>query len=160
MTKKERAKQLYVDGHGISSVATAVGVSRTTVYNYKAEDFKEGIDWDELKYFKQTNATATKDDEKRFLGTLIQNFENAMASLEEIEEPEKRLNVLTKFVNAYYKIKAPAKGDCKGAKASGASEAIYAVSQLAMESGNHSVVNFLSEYHDIVIERVLSLSKG
>lgn len=160
MTKHERCKQLYIDGHSISSIATAVGVSRATVYNYKSEDLKKSIEWDELKYIKQTNATATKDDEKRFLGTLIQNFENAMASLEEIEEPEKRLTILTKFINAYYKIKSPNKGDCKGAKASGASEAVYAISQLAMESDNLSVVNFLSEYHDVVIERVLSSSKG
>ena len=158
--KHKRAKQLYIDGVSISSIATAVGLTRTTIYTYKSKDLKEGIDWDELRYLKQTNATATKSDEKRFLATLIQSFENAMASLEEIEEPKARLQILTQFVSAYYKIKSPNKGDTKGAKASGASEAIYAISQLAIEQGNHGVVNFLSENHDIVIERVLSSIKG
>ena len=158
--KHKRAKQLYIDGVSISSIATAVGLTRTTIYTYKSKDLKKGIDWDELRYLKQTSTVSTKTDEKKFLGTLIQSFENAMSELEEIEEPEKRLNILTRFVNAYYKIKSPNKGDTKGAKASGASEAIYAISQLAIEQGNHGVVNFLSENHDIIIERVLSSIKG
>jgi len=158
--KHKRAKQLYIDGNSITDIATAVGLTRTTIYTYKAKDLKKDIDWDELRYLKQTSATSTKTDEKKFLGTLIQSFENAMMELEQIEEPEKRLNILTKFVNAYYKIKSPNSGDTKGAKASGASEAVYALSKLAMEQGNHTVVNFLSDNHDIVIERVLSSIKG
>lgn len=158
--KKQRAKTLYVDGNSITSIATALGVTRTTIYNYKSSDLKNRVDWEELKYLKQTNAISTDGDEKRFLATLIQSFENAMAELEELDEPEKRLNILTKFVNAYYKIKSPNKGDTKGATATGASQAIYAVSQLAIEHGNTEVVNFLSEYHDIVIERVISSSKS
>jgi len=151
-----KAKQLYIDGNSISSIATAVGRTRTTIYTYKAKDLEKGIDWDELRYQKQTSQTVTEVDEKRFLSTLILNFENTMKNLSSIEEPEKRLNILTKFVSAYWKIKAPAKGDCKGAKANGASEAIYALSQLAVEQNSHAVVEFLSNNHDIVIERVLS----
>ena len=160
MTKHQKAKQMYVDGHSVTHIATALGVSRTTIYNYKKEDLSKDIDWDELRYLKQTNATATKDDEKRFLSTLILNFENAMVELESVEEPKERLTILTKFVNAYYKIKAPVKGDCRGAEASGASEAIYVLSALAVEQNHLEVVNFLSDYHDVIIERVLSSIKG
>lgn len=158
--RKQRAKVLYIEGKTITDIATALGLTRTTIYNYRKEDLKNKIDWDDLRYHNQTKANATQGDEKRFLATLIQSFENAMAELEEVEEPEKRLNILTKFVNAYYKIKSPNKGDTKGAMATGASQAIYAVSQLAIEQGNQSVVNFLSEYHDIVIERVISSIKA
>jgi len=158
--KTQRAKVLYIGGETITSIATALGLTRATIYNYKKEDLRKKIDWDELRYHKQTSSISTKGDEKRFLATLIQSFEKAMTELEEVEEPEKRLNILTKFVNAYYKIKSPSKGDTKGAMATGASKAIYAVSKLAMEQGNTEVVNFLSEYHDIVIERVISSLKS
>ena len=158
--KKKRAKSLYIDGNSITTIATAVGVTRTTVYNYKSSDLKEGIDWDELRYLKQTNASSTDESEKKFLGTLIIEFENAMHSLHDME-PKERLATLTKFASAYYKLKQPnTKGDSKGAKASGASEAIYALSQLAIEQKNDDVINFLSEYHDVIIERVLSSLKA
>jgi len=156
--KKKRAKSLYIDGNSITTIATAVGVTRTTVYNYKASDMKEGIDWDELRYLKQTNATSTNESEKKFLGTLVIEFENAMLSLHDME-PKERLATLTKFASAYYKLKQPNQGDTKGAKAGGASAAIYALSQLAIEQQNDEVINFLSENHDIIVERVLSSVK-
>ncbi len=157
--KKKRAKSLYLDGNSITNIATALGVTRTTIYNYKSADLKNGIDWDELRYLKQTNASSTDESEKKFLATLIINFENAMLSLND-HEPKERLAILTKFASAYYKLKQPSKGDTKGAKASGANEAIYALSKLAMEQNNEPVINFLSEYHDIIIERVLSAVKS
>ena len=157
--KNQRAKVLYIDGNNITSIATALNLTRTTIYTYKKEDLKNNIDWDELRYLKQTSSIAKDGDEKRFLATLIQSFENAMAGLEEIEDAEKRLNILTRFVGAYHKIKNPTHSDTKGATAKGASQAIYAVSQLAVEQGNTAVVNFLSEYHNIVIERVISSIK-
>lgn len=158
MSKKVRAKELYVSGKNITDVAIALGVTRTTIYNYKAEDLKNGIDWEALRYNKNTNASTTDADEKRFLNILIESFEIGLAELNELEAP-KRLEALTKFVNAYWKIKQPNKSDCKSAKASGASEAIYVLSQVAMEQENESVIQFLSEYHDIIVERVLSQIK-
>ncbi len=159
-SKTERAKQLYAQGHNITDIATTLGLTRTTIYTYRSADLQNGIDWDELRYLKQTSAKSTDESEKRFMGTLILNFENAMKDLETEENPAKRLEILTKFVNAYYKIKQPGKADTKGAKAAGASEAIYTLSQLAIEQQHEAVVQWLSENHDLIIERVLSTIKG
>jgi len=156
--KKKRAKSLYIDGNSITSIATALNVTRTTIYNYKAADLKEGICWDELRYLKQTNAASTREGEKNFLATLIINFENAMLGIKDLE-PKEQLALMTKYASAYYKLKQPNKGDAKGATADGATKAIYALSQLAIEQKNDDVINFLSEYHDVIVERVLSAVK-
>lgn len=150
---------MYAAGNSITAIATALGVTRTTIYNYRAADLKEGIDWEELRYLKQTDTSSVQESEKSFLSTLIINFENAMAGIKDLE-PKEQLALLTKYASTYYKLKQPSKGDSKAAKASGASEAIYALSQLAMEQQNEDVVSFLSEYHDVIIERVLSSVKG
>jgi len=159
MDKRKRARELFIEGKSPTDIATALRVSRPTVYNYKAADLKEGIDWEDLRYQKNTSASSTDADEKKFLNTLIESFELGLAELNELEAP-KRLEALTKFVNAYYKLKQPNKGDCKSAKASGASDAIYALSQIAMDQQNHEVIGFLSDNHDLIVERVLSQIKS
>ena len=159
MQKREQAKAYYIEGKSISHIATALGISRATVYNYKRADLEQGVDWDALRYAKATSAKSSEANERRFLATLISEFETAFEQLQE-EPPQKRLQILTNFASAYYKLKRPAKGDCKHAKLSGASEAIYAIAQLAAELQEAATVTFLSEYHERVIERVLSKVKG
>lgn len=159
MQKKERAKNHYIEGKSISHIATALGISRATIYNYKRSDLECGIDWDALRYAKATSKKGIEASEKRFLATLISEFETAFEQLQE-EPPQKRLQILTNFASAYYKLKQPHKGDCKSAKLSGASEAIYAIAQLAAEEKEERTVAFLSRFHERVIERVLSRVKG
>lgn len=43
---KNRIKQLYIDGATPTEIESIAGVSRGTVYNHKAADKKQGIDWD------------------------------------------------------------------------------------------------------------------
>jgi len=83
-----------------------------------------------------------------------------MIGLQEIEDPQKRLDAITKYASAYWKIKQPNPNDCKGQRAQGATDAIYIISQIAIEEKNSAVVGFLSNQTNIIIERVLAKSKG
>lgn len=158
--KRQRARKLYASGKSISDIATALQLTRTTIYNYRSTDLAESIDWEELRYLKQTDSQSTANNEQKFLNTLIESFETTLTKLEEIDNPTKRLEALAKFANTYYKIKQPNQSDQKIARAKGASDAIYALSQVAIEQHKTEVVEWLSQNHDLIIQRVLSSQKS
>ena len=156
MSKKDQIKKLYIEGKSPTDIASLAGCSRQTVYHHKNADFKEGRDWDELRYANAIDPKDTKVNEKEFLATLINQFKTELQSLEEIEDPAKRLFILDRFAKTYYKLKAPMKNDCKSAVIEAASKAIYAISDLALDKEEQIVINFLTEHADEIIQKVIA----
>lgn len=154
-TKVQTIKKLYVDGKTISEICQIVGISRATFYNLKKKDLDSGIDWEELAFTKAIDPSETKLNEKEFLTTLIRSFEEALKNLDDIEDPTKRLSLLKEYANSYYKLKAPLKNDCKSAVIDATSKTIYEISQIAIETDNKFMVDFLSQNADKIIERVI-----
>ena len=124
-------------------------------YNIKKKDLDSGIDWEELAFSKAIDPSETKLNEKEFLTTLIRSFEDALKNLDDIEDPTKRLQLLKEYANSYYKLKAPLKNDCKSAVIDATSKTIYEISQIAIETDNKFMVDFLSQNADKIIEKVI-----
>jgi transposase len=158
--KKERIKQLYVAGESIVDICTALGITRPTVYRYKKEDAKAGIDWDELAYQKSADITGMANKEKEFLSHLINSFEKELEELEKIANPIKRLETLDKYVRSYYRIKAPIKTDCRVQVFEALSLLIHEMGALATQREDRVVIEFLSQNGDLLIEKIQQLTKG
>lgn len=154
-TKKYAVKKLFLEGKTISFIATALSVSRATIYTYKKEDYNAGIDWDELAFASAIDPSGTKLNEKEFLTTLIKEFENALKGLDTLENPAEKLKLLNTYASSYYRLKAPMKNDCKSAVLEASGKAIYAISQLALENDAKETLTFLSKNSDRIIEMVL-----
>jgi transposase-like protein len=154
-TKKHTVKKLFIEGKTISFIATALGISRATIYVYKKEDFENGIDWDELSFAQAIDPSGTKLNEKEFLATLIRQFEEALKDLDKLEDPSDKLNLLNEYAKSYYRLKAPLKNDCKSAVLEASSKTIYTISQLALENDAKETLTFLSQNSDKIIEAVL-----
>lgn len=154
-TKKPQCKKLFLEGKTISFIATALGISRATIYAYKKEDFEAGIDWDELSYANAIDPSGTKLNEKEFLTALIRAFEEALKELDTLEDPSQKLQLLNDYAKSYYRLKAPMKNDCKSAVLEAASKTIYTISQFALEADHKETLTFLSQNSDRIIETVL-----
>jgi len=154
-TKATLAKKMYVEGKNVSEIATALGIARATVYNYKKKDVERGVDWDDLAFSKAIDPSGVRLNEKEFLTTLIHNFEKALKGLDAIEDPEKKLRLLNEYARSYYKLKAPLKNDCKSAIIDALTKAVFSLSQLALEEDNKPVLEFLSAHETQIIEMVL-----
>lgn len=154
-TKVQTIKKLYIDGKTISEICQIVGISRATFYNLKKKDLEDGIDWEDLAFSKAIDPSETKLNEKEFLTTLIRSFEEALKNLDDIEDPTKRLSLLKEYANSYYKLKAPLKNDCKSAVIDATSKTIYEISQIAIETDNKFMVDFLSQNADKIIKKVI-----
>lgn len=154
-TKKHGVKKLFLDGKTISYIATALSISRATIYAYKREDYENGIDWDELAFAQAIDPSGTKLNEKEFLATLIRQFEDALKSLDDLDNPAEKLMLLNEYAKSYYRLKAPLKNDCKSAVLEASGKAIYAISQLALEHDAKETLAFLSKNSDRIIEMVL-----
>ena len=81
-SQRAQAKKLFLEGKGVSYIATALSISRATVYAYKKADFEAGVDWDELAYASAIDPEGTRLNEKEFLATLIREFEKALKELD------------------------------------------------------------------------------
>lgn len=154
----EQMKQLYIDGTNISDISTLLHVTRQTVYAAKNRDLKKGLDWDELRLAKLQDVAGTKMSEKGFLAHLIKSYEDAIEGLDTLE-PKERLNALTQYSSAYYRLKAPLKTDCKAQVTDAIMQTIYKISELALEDGNKEVVDFLSKHADKIVQRVCAKAK-
>jgi len=152
----EQLKSFYVDGTPITEICTALGITRETFYYHKKKMEEAGIDIDDLRLANLRSARNLAEKESEFLSTLISTFEEGLAKLEEIEDPEKRLETLTKYVTIYYKLKAPKKVDCKQQVIEAVTETIQTLAELAMEQENTHVIQFLHENSSEIINRTLS----
>jgi len=151
----KRIKSLFIEGKSVTEIASLMQVTRQTVYRYKKLDLKAGIDWDELAYAKAIDPEGVKLNEKEFLTTLIKNFERELKSLDDIEDPKKRLHLLNEYAKSYYRLKAPMKNDCKSAVIEAATKTVYAISELALERDEQAVIKFLSGNADEIIQKAL-----
>jgi len=84
MTKEQKikiAKDLYILGNSIDTIATHLGVSKRTIQNYKSTSLKDGDDWDK----QRVNSMLSSGNEK-----IYKNFLEYMNTfLKEIKEDTK-----------------------------------------------------------------------
>ena len=154
----EQMKQLYINGTNISDISTLLHVTRQTVYAAKNRDLKKGLDWDELRLAKLQDVAGTKMSEKGFISHLIKGYEEAIDGLGELPAKE-RLKLLEQYAQAYYRLKAPLKTDCKAQVTDAIMQTIYKISELALEDGNKDVIDFLSKHSDKIVQRVCAKAK-
>lgn len=157
--KHENIKELFISGMSITDIATTVNVTRQTIYAQKKRDLEKGIDWDELQLAKAQDVAGVKMSEKGFISHLIKGYEEAMDGLNELP-PKERLKLLEQYAQAYYRLKAPIKTDCKAQISDAIMQTIYKISELAADMNNKDVIEFLSKNADKIVERVTSKSKN
>lgn len=159
MPTNPQMKQLYIEGASITDIATTLNINRSTIYYHKNKDAQRNIDWDELRYAYSTNHQVTEQNEKLFLSTIIKAFEKEIDNIEHIEDTEKRLSILAKYANLYYKIKQPMTGDSTSHRLSAAIDTIYALGELARQKGNNEVVRFLSANNEPILSALNEVKK-
>ena len=157
-TIKEQIKKLYIEGATITDIATLLHVTRQTIYAYKRKDLEAGIDWNELRLAKAQDVAGVKLSEKGFISHLIKSYESAIEGLEALEPPA-RLKLIEQYAQAYYRLKAPLKTDCKAQVSDAIMQTVYKISELALENGNKDVVEFLSKHADKIVQRVCTKAK-
>ena len=81
---------MYIKGFSISDIATTFGITRQTVYNKKADDLKNGIDWDALALNSSRNKASLSENE--FILTLINSYELAFNKIKELS-PQDQLEI-------------------------------------------------------------------
>lgn len=150
-----QARELFVAGKDISTIASLLGLSRQTIHSYKSVAKNDGDDWDEAALIKKRDLSVIKADENRFLNTLISNFDAALKELESAQ-PVAKLEALNKFATLYYKLKTPLATDTKSIIARSAAESISAIADIAKEKSNLAVSDFLSANADEILKRVLN----
>lgn len=155
-TQIEQLKNYYIDGVPVTEICTALNITRETFYYWKKKWEDAGTDIDDLRLANLRSARNLAEKESEFLSTLISTFEAGLEKLEEIENPEKRLEAISKYVTVYYKLKAPKKIDCKQQVIEAVTDTIQTLAELAMELENVHVVQFLHENSTEIINRTLS----
>lgn len=150
---KEQVKALYIAGESITSISTVLGISRTTIYSYKKQDLSIGIDWEQLKFIKATDKADALSNEQEFVATLINQFEKALDGLDDVE-PQKRVEILSKYVGTYYKLKQQ-KDNVKVNQADIVKETIQTLSRLALNIKANEVIRFLAEHAETIVSEVL-----
>lgn len=141
---------MYIKGFSISDIATTFGITRQTVYNKKADDLKNGIDWDALAL----NSSRASLSENEFILTLINSYELAFNKIKELS-PKDQLEILKEYTNTYYKLKAPLKVDDKAKILESISKAIEIIADIAKKENNEVVMNFLASNADEILARTL-----
>lgn len=148
-----QAKALYINGKGMSEIAALLGISRTSIYSYKRKDKTKGMDWNELRFLKATDATDAQKQEEQFVALLIVQFERALDDLDDME-PDKKIAVISKHIDTYYKLKKQ-QGNPKVSKAEVAKTVLHTISEIALEKEAAAVIQFLSSHADQIVSAVL-----
>lgn len=148
----EKLRNMYIKGFSISDIATTFGTTRQTVYNKKADDLKNGIDWDALALNSSRNKASLSENE--FILTLINSYELAFNKIKELN-PKDQLEILKEYTNTYYKLKAPLKVDDKAKILESISKAIEIIADIAKKENNEVVMNFLASNADEILARTL-----
>ncbi|WP_265820937.1 helix-turn-helix domain-containing protein [Geovibrio ferrireducens] len=158
MTKlqKEQLKNFYIDGMSVTDICASLNISRDTFYYHKKAMEKDGTDIESLRLSNLRSERNLAAKETEFLNTLILAFEAALKDIQEMTDPVKKLDTLTKYINAYYKLKAPKETDSKQAVIDAITGTIYEISQIAIEEENTHVISFLHENGNEIIERTLA----
>lgn len=130
-----------------------MNLSRATIYNYKNQDIKNSIDWDELKFLHATDSTRTNKTEQEFIALLINQFDEALADLDK-KSPEGKIATIAKYTNLYYKLKQQRDNPIVS-KADIAKAVIEKISLIALNHKKQAVVNFLAANADLIISKVI-----
>ena len=133
---------MYIKGIPIDTICTTLDIARATFYYHKNKDKKAGISWDDKRYINTKNMIDLEGDEEDFINTLAYEFKEAINDIKKLEDPVKKIEILAQYVSAYYKLKIPAKNDCKAKYVEIATKVIYSLSQLAITQDNKKVVKF------------------
>ncbi len=142
--RREVARNLYISGCPIDEIAARVGKCRATIFRWKNLDQKRGIDWDRLKLERHLGEQEFKSKHQVFLFALFSAFEKDLTRLNEIEDPEKRLDLLERYSNSYYKLMNAAKREAPEiAIAEVAGKTLEKVAKLAAEEGKRDILEWL-----------------
>lgn len=154
MNKQQHAKQLFIDGKSIADIAILLGLSRTTIHNYKNKAKAGGSDWDELKFIKATDQSDAIKSEQDFVALLIHQFERTLDGLNDLDLSDQLIEI-SKHAAIYYKIKQQRENP-KVNKADIAKQVLQQVSDIALKKEATCVINFLSEHAEEVVTAAIS----
>jgi len=144
--KSKRAYELYKSGLSLKEIATALGVTRQTISNWKKKE-----KWDEL--ILSEHSIDAENKEKEFLLELIKEWDRALIELKESDLANK-LTLLEKYTKTYYKLKninSSSKSALKIKKEDIAKKIILKISNLAIEKKEKNIAEFLSKNADEII---------
>lgn len=153
--QKEQLKNFYIEGKTITDICASLNISRDAFYYHKKKALEKGDDWEEKRLATLRSAQNLEKKETEFLNTLITAFDNALHEIEKIEDPQQKLDTLTKYVKAYYQLKAPKEQSSRQQILEAITQTIYEISQMALEHEAQEVVSFLHENAQSIMDRVL-----
>ena len=153
MSNQQQAKTMYCQGKAVSAIATALRLSRTTIYAYKNKDLKHGVDWANLRFIKATDPADAQRKEQDFVALLIYNYETALDKINTLA-PDQQLKELTQYANTYYKLKMQ-RDNPKINKADLAKLVLHQLSALALAQSADSVIRFLANNADAIVSAVI-----
>ena len=151
---KNQAKNLFIEGYTISSIATMLNLSRTAIYAYKKADKAKGIIWEDARFLKATDSKDAQAEEENFVALLIFSFEKALKKLDEEVPADEQIDIICKYINTYYKIKQQGTNP-KVSKAHVAKAVIERISFIALEQEAEGVITFLSDHSDDIVAAAL-----
>lgn len=151
-------KQMYVKGLSITDIASALNITRQTIYRYKNRDESEGVLWDELRLRASRDIGDIKVKEAIFINTLISSFDKFIQKANDDDEglSEKVLDKLNSYAKTYWSLKAPTRLDTKELTLDVAKKTLEKIANLALEKKDSAVIEFLSEYSDTIVKEVIS----
>jgi len=148
--KHHQAYELYAQNIPLTQIATALGVSRQTISNWRKK-----YNWDEEILVDAVSSEELKAKEQRFIAQLIREFEAAQEEIEASDTP-KKLALLEKYARTYYRLKAGGDGALNRAKLTKetAYMTIKEIADMAISYQATTVAQFLSEHADEIVELV------
>jgi len=147
---------MFIKGVPVATICTSLNIAKATFYYHKNKDKAKNISWDDKRYINTKNMINLENDEEDFINTLSYEFKKAITQIKELEDPVEKIEILSKYVSAYYKLKIPAKNDCKAKFVEIATKVIYGLSRLALSQDNEKVVQFLSKNTENIIESIIA----
>lgn len=156
MSLRELARELYAQGMALTEVADRVGRTRQTLYKWKADDAKRGLDWDRLRLENTLTDDQFRKRQQAFLVEMFSAFEKDRELLSQIEDPEKRLELIDRYANVFYKLMNAAKrAEPEIAISEVVTKTVKIIGDLASRHSRADVLQFLLDHLEDVKEAVL-----
>lgn len=124
--QRQKARQLYIENETAASIASEIGVSVATIYNWKSSDAKNGVNWDKLKTVQGNYRLETLS--QSLLAQILDAFNllNDQLSKTDLDVIQK-VDVLAKAADAFNK-------------------SVNSANKLAPEANKLAVINGFIEY--------------
>lgn len=109
MSKKAKnkaiAKALYLSGHSIEKVASIMDIGVRTIQMYKAEDFKEEVNWDKLRVVKYMDNS--QKDSATLYGDFVAHMYSELACIREDKDlkSQERIDAIVKLGDSFSKMR-------------------------------------------------------